>query len=306
MRTDVKIGIALGALVLIIAVAYYGSKEDSAIPIGNAATDVASENARVIDELFVQQDEEPAVGSPPGTAVSQPPGDSMSDVEKQTAQVHTTGIADESRSSPEHRPRPFASGTDALSAAPHSSASDSTTAPVPPPPRTQRYAAGSEESLQDAAQASGLSLTQGTVGPDQPGTESDSGQRIRSHTIARGDTFSSLAEEYYGSQRYARYLADVNPGVDPYHLKIGSRINIPPLPSRLTTTDMVAKSPGAHEYRVQHNDSLYRIADEVLGSGARWREIYHLNRDTIGPDPAHLRVGQILKLPATSGQAENG
>lgn len=35
-------------------------------------------------------------------------------------------------------------------------------------------------------------------------------------------------------------------------------------------------------YQVRKGDSLYAIAQELLGSGARWREIYEANQDKIG------------------------
>ena len=49
-------------------------------------------------------------------------------------------------------------------------------------------------------------------------------------------------------------------------------------------------------YKVQRGDSLYAIAHELLGSGARWREIYEVNRDKIGA--GYLLVpGQRLAVP---------
>lgn len=48
-------------------------------------------------------------------------------------------------------------------------------------------------------------------------------------------------------------------------------------------------------YRVQAGDSLYSIARNVLGSGARWREIYHANQGQIGAGYL-LRPGQRLLI----------
>lgn len=49
-------------------------------------------------------------------------------------------------------------------------------------------------------------------------------------------------------------------------------------------------------YTVKKGDSLWTIARRVLGRGARWREIYELNRDVL-KDPDNLRPGLQLKLP---------
>ena len=44
-------------------------------------------------------------------------------------------------------------------------------------------------------------------------------------------------------------------------------------------------------------DSLYTIARSLLGSGARWGEIFELNRDII-TNPRMIRVGWRLRIPA--------
>jgi len=47
-------------------------------------------------------------------------------------------------------------------------------------------------------------------------------------------------------------------------------------------------------YKVKKGDSLSRIAQKVLGSAAKWREIQNLNGI---PDPTQIKVGQVLLLP---------
>lgn len=51
-------------------------------------------------------------------------------------------------------------------------------------------------------------------------------------------------------------------------------------------------------YRVQAGDSLYSIAQNVLGSGSRWREIYQANQDKVGAGYL-LRPGQRLVIKTT-------
>lgn len=55
--------------------------------------------------------------------------------------------------------------------------------------------------------------------------------------------------------------------------------------------------PAPATYTVQAGDSLWVIARRFLGSGARWREIWELNRPVIGPDPNRIYPGQVLRLP---------
>lgn len=54
-------------------------------------------------------------------------------------------------------------------------------------------------------------------------------------------------------------------------------------------------------YRVQKGDDLWRIADDWLGDGSRWHEIFHLNQGTYGHrmhGGDHIEPGWILVLPA--------
>ena len=48
---------------------------------------------------------------------------------------------------------------------------------------------------------------------------------------------------------------------------------------------------------VHAGDSLWSIADEHLGSGDRWPEIYALNRAAVGADPDLIRPALRLRLP---------
>ncbi len=83
-------------------------------------------------------------------------------------------------------------------------------------------------------------------------------------------------------------------------MRIGSRIKIPPLnpDDGRAPTRSEAREVGSRRYYVQEGDSLYAIADAKLGTGARWSEIYELNKAVIGADPSRLKVGVALTLPA--------
>ncbi len=56
-------------------------------------------------------------------------------------------------------------------------------------------------------------------------------------------------------------------------------------------------SPPSHT--VQKGDSLWKIAQQYLGAGSRYREIYDLNAEIIGPNPDVIQVGQVLLLPGS-------
>ena len=50
-------------------------------------------------------------------------------------------------------------------------------------------------------------------------------------------------------------------------------------------------------YTVKSGDCLWRIAQQFLGNGARYMEIYNLNRDKI-KNPNLIYVGQVLTIPS--------
>ena len=52
MRTDVKVGIALGAIVLIVAGAYYGANKDPDIQLAGPDDDVGEQNKRTLRDLL--------------------------------------------------------------------------------------------------------------------------------------------------------------------------------------------------------------------------------------------------------------
>lgn len=52
----------------------------------------------------------------------------------------------------------------------------------------------------------------------------------------------------------------------------------------------------ASAYTVVKGDSLWKIAKEKLGDGARYREIFEANKDQI-KDPNKIQIGQVLEIP---------
>ena len=70
---------------------------------------------------------------------------------------------------------------------------------------------------------------------------------------------------------------------------------------RITIVEEAAGTPAepaeGTTYVVVAGDSLWKIAQKHLGSGARWGEIYAANRDIVS-DPSLIYIGQVLDIPA--------
>jgi nucleoid-associated protein YgaU len=130
----------------------------------------------------------------------------------------------------------------------------------------------------------------------------------RTHKVAAGETFSTIAAEFYGDSKYYTRLEDANPNVSPNRLKIGTIINVPALgepiaPKSGAARDMNSSiASGANvdsskSYRIRPSDTLMAIARRLYGDGQAWEKIYAANRDIIGSNPARLQVGMVLRLP---------
>lgn len=56
-------------------------------------------------------------------------------------------------------------------------------------------------------------------------------------------------------------------------------------------------APPVRTYRVVPGDCLWYIAQRFLGNGARWPEIYNMNRAVVGGNPNLIFPGQIFRIP---------
>ncbi|UOQ98282.1 LysM peptidoglycan-binding domain-containing protein [Hymenobacter sp. 5317J-9] len=69
-------------------------------------------------------------------------------------------------------------------------------------------------------------------------------------------------------------------------------------------TDFFGNAAGANpatagdSYTVVSGDSLSKIAKHHYGDAAKWHQIYEANKATIGSNPDHIEVGQVLTLPS--------
>ncbi|WP_432548576.1 LysM peptidoglycan-binding domain-containing protein [Kineococcus sp. SYSU DK004] len=69
-----------------------------------------------------------------------------------------------------------------------------------------------------------------------------------------------------------------------------------PIPAAAPAEAAPAAAPGGRTAVVAPGDTLYRIAARN-GVAGGWAALYDANRGTIGANPAHIRVGQVLVLP---------
>jgi nucleoid-associated protein YgaU len=124
------------------------------------------------------------------------------------------------------------------------------------------------------------------------------------HVVQSGETFSTIAAKAYGNAAYWGHIARANPNIDSRHLKVGMVLTLPD-PAQVTAgasthaTPTPDKVDSSKQYRVQANDNLYKISMKLYHSAKYVDKIYDLNKQAIGPNPAHLKLNMVLQLPET-------
>jgi nucleoid-associated protein YgaU len=139
------------------------------------------------------------------------------------------------------------------------------------------------------------------------------------YTVKKGDTYSAIAQRFYGSAGAATRIARLNEDADEQRLRPGQVLSMPPVgaagqgkttaswyPQKEPKLSVPAKSPDAQQpqdkqsgqrtYIVREGDTLIRIAREVLGT-EKWQKLYDLNRDKL-TNGTNLKPGQELILPS--------
>lgn len=85
----------------------------------------------------------------------------------------------------------------------------------------------------------------------------------------------------------------------------------PTVPEAPPPNATMTAAPAATAIVVERNDNPWRLAEEHLGDGMRWRELFDLNRGTPQPDgrawtdPQVILPGWHLRLPATSAPVDD-
>jgi nucleoid-associated protein YgaU len=149
------------------------------------------------------------------------------------------------------------------------------------------------------------------IGPVSPATQPSSGVAgTHTHRVQKGETFSTIAAAAYGSANFYPYIMRANPTIDAKALKPNMVIKLPDISEVKPPEKAATKSeavPAAHktevtldaatEYRVVAGDSLNKISIKLYGKIDMVNKLYEANKATIGPNPAALKLNQILKLP---------
>ena len=318
MQKELKIGIAIGAVLLVVLIVYL------AVP-KNEGTDVAqSEDVTLTDE------QSPSGDAPPAAPAGETPAAPTGGGEQATASKEKDPFGEVA-----DPPKPDAADDNVWVTALNTGELPVTTTPPPlaaipkRPGETATPPAGQDTpgvGNTGEATPTGTDTTTGAGEPVVDTTRNGAAQPLsspppvinesapepvaagaRTHKVQRGETFSSIAKHVYGEERFYIAIQNANPTVDPSRVRPGTVINLPDA-SAVKGSSSPSTPPSAGgssekavdsetEYRVESGDSLYKISVKRFGTPSMTEAIYELNKQTIGADSSRLKVGTVLKLP---------
>ena len=129
---------------------------------------------------------------------------------------------------------------------------------------------------------------------------------MKLYTVQENDTYRAIADKYYGDWTRFTVLRRSNEGRNEIHP--GDVIFVPvfdadapavaqaPAGGNDKAGKPAARATGGKVHVVKEGESLWKIASKELGSGARWEEIYELNKDVMA-NPKALKAGLRLRIP---------
>ena len=269
MRTEVKIGIAVGAVVFLMAVVYFGFDKGPQQQPAPEATQTPEPNR--VDVLPTPAEPTPAAS--PLLSASQPASE---------LPLSSVPVSGEHAGLPAPSTRPAASPFSRLT--PESARPTGTAFAV--------VSAGLGTTSRS------VSLPQGNVATTATPT---------SHVVQANDSYWSIAQKYYGNGNYHKLIEVANSGValkPGQTIKIppspvDAKSAKPAVSLTLTgSTQPAVSAADGTTYIVASGDTLTSIAQKKLGSGANAPLLMKANP---GVDPNKLRVGQKLVIPTRSG-----
>ncbi len=112
--------------------------------------------------------------------------------------------------------------------------------------------------------------------------------------MKKGDTWSSICTNFYGTNAQRYVLQKANKGVT---LKEGAVITLPEKLGKDALIPAPAAAEGEKLYTVKAGDTLGRIAASQYGKAGEYKAIFQRNTDRL-KDANTIYEGQVIVLPA--------
>jgi hypothetical protein len=134
---------------------------------------------------------------------------------------------------------------------------------------------------------------EGSILITMQGLEASALEDFKIYRARSGETYATLAERFYGDAQRAVLLQLYNEGQPT--VVAGRPMFVPVFDVELPEDEPIQVADG-DTHLVEEGESLWTIAADELGSGARWPQLHEANLDVL-PDPHDLRPGMKLRIP---------
>ncbi|MFM8783709.1 MAG: LysM peptidoglycan-binding domain-containing protein [Phycisphaerales bacterium] len=283
-------GARLAALVVVVAVAavglYFAFVTPSAAPATSGASMSSTDSIASLDAPATPGLDASSPGAPPAEAFGGPSSPMAGGPEALTlgpADASTTGVTAGSTTGTAAARTATSAGMSTTS-----TANASPTSPKPVVPTGTTTATGPVPTNFDPRTV--------VADPAMPATAGS-----RSYVIKSGDTLEQIARAQLGDGQKWRQIASANPGINPNNLKVGQSITIPEggvEAPRAAGSVGTATPVEGNAYTVQKGDTLVALSRKFYGGDGEWKRILEANRSLLKGDPASLKPGMKLTIPA--------
>jgi len=126
--------------------------------------------------------------------------------------------------------------------------------------------------------------------------------KTETYKIQKGDTLGLISKKYYGTTDKWQKILDANKSknLNPNNLVVGTEITIPDAGAQAASVGERAAAPaaasGGKTYTVVQGDTLFSISKKFYGDGNEWRKIYDANKGKMSK-PDALKIGMTLTIP---------
>lgn len=117
---------------------------------------------------------------------------------------------------------------------------------------------------------------------------------VRTHVVGPGDTIAILAEIYYGSQACTDYLLKVNPDVDPRRLAIGTKLLIPAKPGDMSVLAAIDKQKKTEKTETK-SPATVKLASRRTYTVKPGDSFYKIAREVLGDESRWREVFELNK-----------
>jgi len=126
--------------------------------------------------------------------------------------------------------------------------------------------------------------------------------KAATHQVEKGESLWEISEKHYQSGYNWVDIAKANNLSNPDHLEAGQELKLPQIEAKQPTIQQaeveknqtVDDSITEKSYKVEKNDSLWKIAVRAYGDGYQWPKIAQANNLS---NPDLIETGQELRLP---------